>query len=133
MTETLCVYSLQLLVPSIHGLMLVHRLQLMRGNVNPIGHFERCVRRRAKLALELVPHCKQAAQRHVEKVFTSCFANRQPFDSTGAGADACSNTSSSASDPGSPASGSTHEHNGRSEKDREDEEQATKQPRQQTS
>jgi hypothetical protein len=53
--------------------------ELQRGNVNPFGFFERCVRRRAALSLAMQEDCRATADCDTETVFAECMADRRPF------------------------------------------------------
>ena len=55
---------------------------MARGYFSLTRHHQACVKRRATLAVQGSPHCpsKQEAERAVNEVFDSCFADTRPFD-----------------------------------------------------
>lgn len=58
------------------------RAELARGNVGLVKHHQACVRRRAVLSVMLHPKCesKKHAEEVVDKVFSRCFADTEPYD-----------------------------------------------------
>ncbi len=57
------------------------KMELMRGNLALRAQFQRCMRRRAELAVRMNPHCSgKKAAAAVDAVFDKCFADTAPFD-----------------------------------------------------
>lgn len=54
--------------------------EVKRGNFNPVGFYERCVKRRAELSQKLVKMCQQTARSDTQEVFTDCMIDHRPFD-----------------------------------------------------
>ena len=52
--------------------------ELLRGNFKFVNGFQDCVKRRAKMSLEL-SECKDLASDYVEFCFKTCFKNTEPF------------------------------------------------------
>jgi inner membrane protease ATP23 len=55
------------------------RLELGRGNLPMFGGLEKCAKRRAILAMKMLPDCQSSANETVETIFEDCFNNYHPF------------------------------------------------------
>lgn len=57
-------------------------MELMRGNVRLGGQYQKCVKRRAQISVEMNPHCQGegVGKAAVDSAFDKCFEDTAPFD-----------------------------------------------------
>jgi len=56
------------------------KMEVMRGNFSLKKQHQECIKRRAKLSIEMNPACQGCSDEAIEQCFQKCFADTAPFD-----------------------------------------------------